>query len=119
MRKIILFFLIGVTISCSNDAEFSEEISFFNLENGNLWVYQRFNSFDNVNFEATTRIDSVRIVGDTMIAGLNYAIRRHQVNNYPTVDEYIRVNEDGHLVSASGDVINPGIDMDFVDVRDF
>jgi hypothetical protein len=121
MKKAILLCLTILCISCSNENEATPDNEpFFNLEIGNVWVYQRFNSADNINFIATNRIDSVRIVGDTTIAGINYTIRRHQIQNDNQIsDEYLREDENGHLVFASGIVLNPGIDMNYVHVRNF
>ena len=107
--------LIAVTLtSCSTDSN-SDNNSFFNLHEGNLWVYKRYTSYDNVNYTATTYIDSVRVTGDTLINNLTYAKVVHTA--YYNPKEYLRVDSNGHLVDQSGYVHHPGTDTNYQNIR--
>ena len=118
MKPIFLaFFSILLFASCSSDSN-NSSVSFFNLNQGNLWVYKRYFSNDNVNFTFSNEIDSVRVVGDTLINSLTYAKLVHSNFNGPH-KEFLRVDTDGHLVNENGLVIHSGTDIEYQHVRPY
>ncbi|QBZ97672.1 hypothetical protein [Flavobacterium sangjuense] len=121
MKKILFLFLTAVMFtSCSTDSDSTDD-SFFNLNEGNLWVYKRYFSNDGVNYSPTNSIDSVRVTGDTLINGLNYAKLVHKKYNSDVLiaveKECLRVDSNGHLVNENGFVYHPGTDSEFYNIR--
>lgn len=121
MKPIILaFFAVLLFASCSNDSE-SEQRNFFNLKKGNLWVYKRYTSTDNVNYTFSDRIDSVRTTGDSLISGVSFVKLQHRVYDSGVFSEEtietLRVDENGHLVNQDNIVIHPGLDNEFQNIR--
>jgi hypothetical protein len=119
MKKFIsLFSLSMVFISCSNN---DNNTPFFNLSNGNIWVYKRYYSNNNVDFTASSLIDSVRVIGDTLIQGQNYSKFQHKTYssgnfNNERVD-CLRVNSENHLVNQNDQVYHSGTDFQYVNER--
>jgi hypothetical protein len=123
MRPIFCLLVVLIVLaSCSGDNNTGPE-NFFNLETGNLWVYKRFNSPDNITYTASTRIDSVSVIGTVVFEGDTYSRMLHKIYNAGIFSEQfeqnLRVDENGHLVFPSGLVLNPGTDTEFTDVRPF
>jgi hypothetical protein len=123
MKRIFGLLLLALfMISCSNDSE-SQDDGFFNLETGNLWVYKRFNSGDGTTFTPSTRVDSVRVTGTTVIEGENYATLSHKVYSTGVLSEqfeqHFREDINGHLVNDAGFVLHPGNDASYTHVRPF
>lgn len=124
MKKIFLIpiftFLLG---SCSNndDSTVTTEptTSFFNIENGNKWAYKGYSYriIDSIEvYQDMNTIDSVFVVGDTVINSINYKklSRYKYYNNTGGVsgitESYIRVDENDHLVNSEGFMLHPGFD---------
>jgi len=64
MKKIFLFGAItAMLVSCNNDDNQNPNDEFFNLAEGNLWVYKRYNVNASGGETFTGAIDSVRIIG--------------------------------------------------------
>ena len=121
MKKILLLLLVtSLFWSCSNDDE-TQQDNFFNLNTGNVWVYKRYHTNDNTNYIFSNRIDSVKVVGDTLISGLTYSKLVHNVyytsGNFSGDFECLRVNDEGHLVDQYGLVIHPGDDTQYQSTR--
>lgn len=117
MKKIIFLLLAAVALtSCSTDSN-SEDNNFFNLRQGNLWVYKRYVSNDNMSYTPTTRIDSVRITGDTLINSNHYAKFVHRIYNSnvlsETYKECLRVDSNSHLIDNNGYVYHAGTDIGY------
>lgn len=130
MKKIIAITLLSVMLfSCSDDdsdSPTSTEESFFNLAEGNIWVYKRYRGIDATTpAEFTNTIDSVRVTGTAVIDGENYYRLSHREYNSGLFsserDEFLRVNTHGHLVNGNGFVVHPGIDAtyQFTDVTEY
>lgn len=119
-KNLFLLLTAMILVSCSNDSD-SPDNSFFNLNEGNLWVYKRYASNNGTNYTATAIIDSVRITGDTLINHLRYAKFVHKRYNsnvlYAVDKEYLRVDSDNHLVNADAFVYHPGTDIDYYNIR--
>lgn len=112
MKKIIAFLAIGaMLVSCSNDDDNQNE-EFFNLAEGNFWVYKRYSaSPENPAGVFINIIDTVRVEGQQIINGVSYYRITHSVtNSFNGHDEFLRVNEKGHLVRPNGFVMHPGTD---------
>lgn len=113
MKKIFVFAaMMAVLISCSNDDNQNPDDEFFNLAEGNLWVYKHYN-VNGYGIETFTgSIDSVRITGQEVIDGKTYYKFTHtnDFNSGQPAEELYRVDNNGHLVSPSGFVKHPGID---------
>jgi hypothetical protein len=123
MKRILLLFSLGIIISsCSNNETDASE-PFFNLSNGNLWVYKRYHSADNVNYTFSNQIDSVRVTGDTLIGGISFSKLQHKTYNSGILNdetlETLRVNSAGHLVNQNNLVYHSGTDLQYQNVRDF
>ncbi|MFN8326189.1 MAG: hypothetical protein U0T80_10690 [Flavobacteriaceae bacterium] len=121
MKKILFLLLAAVIFtSCSTDSD-STDSSFFNLNNGNLWVYKRYYSSDNINYMASGQIDSVRVEGDTVINSISYSKLVHRIYqanvfSYQRKD-FLKVDTNGHLVNETGYVLHPGTDMSYQGFR--
>jgi len=115
MKKTLAFVAISATLlSCSNDDDASKE--FFNLNEGNLWVYKRYYSdSEGQNFVFRGQIDSVTITGQEVINGITYSVLHHtnSFGNNSATDKYRRVDENGHLVNERGFVLHPGTDTEY------
>ena len=121
MKNIFFLLLTLVSLtSCSTDSN-SEENSFFNLKNGNLWVYKRYVSSNNVNYTNSNIIDSVRVVGDTLIDNVSYSKLVHKKyqsgNFYSQEKECLRVDANGRLVNQNGLIYHPGTEIGFYNTR--
>lgn len=115
MKKIVAFLAIGAMLmSCSNDDD-NQKDEFFNLAEGNVWVYKRYygKSFDDPG-TFTGLTDTVRVVGQRYVNGKKYYEITHSNKTYDEfVDTFLRVNEKGHLVNHNDQVIHPGIDKNY------
>lgn len=114
MKKIVAFLATGaMLVSCSNDDNQKHE--FFNLAEGNFWVYKRYNaSPENTVGVYANRIDTVRVEGSQLINGINYYRLTHSHNSYGEVkDRFVRVDARGHLVDSDGLVLHPGKDKQY------
>jgi hypothetical protein len=121
MKTTFLFLIAIVVVSCTGSDSETPSDNFFRLETGNLWVYKRFHSSDNITYTATTRIDSVTITGDTIIGGLTYAKLHHRVtpsDSFDGMEDYFREDANGHLVNPAGYVIHPGNDAAYTGSRE-
>jgi hypothetical protein len=123
MKQTIYFAVLSIFfLSCSSDDENSDD-DFFNLNTGNLRVYKRFYSPDDITFTPSNRIDSVRTTGDTIIDGTTYEKFQHRIYNAATFSETyteaLRKDQNGHLVNDTGFVLHPGYDMDYTYIRQF
>jgi len=114
MKK--LFALLAITAiasSCGNDDnQTSQNQEFFNLAEGNLWVYRRYdvtNGLERVH--PGNSIDSVTVSGQEIIEGQSYYKLHHTVQSYN--DEFVRTDNNGHLVNSDGSVLHPGSDTTF------
>lgn len=131
MKKALSFFiLIATLVSCSSD---SNEIdnnnnSFFNINTGNKWVYKRYHHNSNTNeYFYSHHIDSVFVTGDTVINTLNYKKVMHKEYNdnntflsyIDTRFEYLRVDNNDHLVDQFGHVLHPGFDNQYQHVHQY
>lgn len=107
-------------VSCSNETD-SPQNSFFNLNDGNLWVYKRYYSNDNINYNYNNEIDSVRVNGDTLINNIVYSKLVHKKyfsgNLTNVTKECLRVDSNNHLVNEFGLVFHPGTDNQYQHVR--
>lgn len=114
MKKIVAFLVIGaMLVSCSNDDNQKDE--FFNLAEGNVWVYKQYfgRSFEDPG-TFTGMTDTVRVVGQRYVNGKKYYEITHSYKAYDEfVDTFLRVNEKGHLVNHNDQVIHPGIDKNY------
>lgn len=133
MKKIILvFILISTLLSCSNDYDDKNSIqtksSFFNINTGNKWVYKRYylnNSSNQLNTSNT--IDSVFVTGDTLINSLSYKKIMHKEygdiiqypNSYSNRFEYLRIDENDHLIDHNSNVLHPGFDNQFQYIQNY
>jgi len=115
MKK--LFALLAVTatfLSCHNDDDApSQQQAFFNLAEGNLWVYKRYTINPNGEQLQNTPADTVKVIGQEVIDGLSYYKLRHTNITYNFEFEYLRVDEAGRLVNQSGFVKHPGADVGY------
>jgi hypothetical protein len=122
MKKSLFLLLTAVALtSCSADSD-SEDNSFFNLNNGNLWVYKRYiSNNDGAAYSPIDGIDSVRVMGDTLINNINYAKLVHKKYYSGALSviekECLRVDSNGHLVNQNGIVYHPGTDSAFQSTR--
>lgn len=124
MKKVFLFLAVSViTMSCSNDDDdVIPQEPFFNLQEGNLWVYEQYgvNELENIS-GFMNRVDSVRVIGKELIGGESYFNVQHKVYKYENLidekTEYLRVDENGHLVNSQGWVKHPGIDTEYQTTR--
>lgn len=122
MNKLLAFLAIAaVCASCSDDDTnpAPQEQSFFTLAEGNKWVYKRYSQGEpNGEYEFTGRVDSVEVVGQQAIEGKNYFVLNHKIyfnaNYSEQRDEFLRVDENGHLVDSGGFIKHPGADAEFV-----
>ncbi len=120
MKKLLLVALFGsLLISCSNDLDdvSLESNSFFNINQGNKWVYKKYESSGFGPATYSNIIDSVEVIGDEFIVGLNYKKIRHRVYWFSNLQsetfEYLRINSNDHLVDSEGTVKHPGFDAEF------
>lgn len=121
MKKVLaLFALTTVFVSCSDDdsTPAPSETPFFNLAEGNEWVYKRYyQDIQTGEYNFSGRIDSVKVTGQTEIEGHNYFVLNHRIYNNGSFNEenneYLRINENGHLVTNSGLVKHPGNDLEY------
>lgn len=133
MKKIIpVFILISTLLSCSSDSEEIETTpdnnSFFNINTGNKWVYKRywFSNFTN-QYSTNNHIDSVFVTGDTVINTLNYKKVMHKEyenivqfpSSFTTTFDYLRIDENDHLVNQNGYVLHPGFDSQYQHVHNY
>lgn len=109
MKKILSICAVALLFaSCSNDDDNQEE--FFNLKEGNLWVYKRYYINQDSQQEYLTQIDTVKVTGQETIEGKVYFKLSHSNSIY---NEFLRVDEKGHLVNERDVVIHPGTDMKY------
>jgi hypothetical protein len=108
MKNLVAILAISATLfSCSNDNDSNNE-QFFNLKEGNLWVYKEYQSdYEGLNPAFTGTVDSVRVTGTEVIDAKTYSVLQHSAGDYY---EYVRVDENGHLVYNDGYVLHPGTD---------
>lgn len=113
MKKMLVVLAgMAMVCSCSNDDDNNQEAEFFNLEEGNMWVYKRYN-VNAEGVENTSGItDTVRVVGQEVVDGETYFKLTHTkpfISGEGT-EELLHVDENGHLARLSGRVVHPGID---------
>lgn len=119
MKKLFALLAVAATFaSCSDDdSPAQQEEPFFNLAEGNLWVYKRYYSDGSDPAEFVDRIDSVRVVGQQMINGESYFNLHHKIYQDISLneerDEFLRVDQNGHLVNSQGIVVHPGTDANY------
>lgn len=121
-----LFLLLGALLllsSCSNDdSPANPQEPFFRLEEGNLWVYKKYGSSDDVNYSYMNVIDSVRVQGDTLIGNQVFKKVTHKRStvdySYDLPTEYLRVDDNGHMVNEVGLVLHPGNDSQYQYTRE-
>jgi hypothetical protein len=120
MKKLlILLSFATITASCSDDDTVApQEEPFFNLEVGNKWVYKRYNqNGPNEEYVFSGVTDTVKVTGQHVIEGENYYVLHHTGAAIGALDEqnneYVRVNENGHLVKPNGIVKHPGGDTNY------
>lgn len=122
MKKILsVLALSAIVLSCSDDDSNSTQESFFNLKDGNLWVYKKYiaNAEGVESFSGIT--DSVTVSGNQTIGDVSYVRLVHEEYNQSIKvnerEEFVRVDESGHLVNEQGVVIHPGADFNFQDTQ--
>lgn len=111
---------MSMLLSCSEDDEATAvQEQFFNLEEGNLWVYKKYTTsgLDGNQLVYSNVIDTVRITGQEVIAGETYYKLNHKYYNSGSlsneIDKYLRVDSNGHLVNQNNIVIHPGTDFTY------
>lgn len=131
MKKIFLipiFTFLLMSCSNNNDSEVTTQptTSFFNIENGNKWVYKRYSYNTNggiINYQFSNVVDSVFVVGDTVInSNILKKIFRYSYNdNYLTElkKSYVRIDDNDHLVNSENLILHPGFDDDYQYVHDY
>lgn len=70
-----MFAFIAVSamlISCSSDDDNENSPAFFNLAEGNLWVYKNYTVREDGTSSFSGRIDSIRVTGEEIIDGITY-----------------------------------------------
>lgn len=115
MKKIVAFLAIGaILVSCSNDDDNQKE-EFFNLAEGNVWVYKRYYaSPEKPDGVFANIIDTLRVVGQRTLNGENYYRVTHSFDPPKEGnDEFLRVDDNGHLVNHNGLVLHPGKDKQY------
>lgn len=112
MKRLLLFLAaLPLTVSCSNDNDNDPQTPFFNLHEGNMWVYRRYLSDgQGQNPTPTNIVDTVRVVGQEVIDGQSYYKLSHSDSTWP---EYLRIDDEGHLVNNQGYVWHPGTDAEY------
>lgn len=128
MKNIFIAIILSLSlISCSESdtpviVNSTQTNSFFNIENGNKWVYKRYNyNNSNGSYIQTNTIDSVFVVGDTVINSINYKKMYHHTyydiinspTNYQLVKDFVRIDSNDHLVRPDGFVLHPGFDTTY------
>lgn len=122
MKKYVIFAAFAaLLVACSDDDNNNQnreenQKEFFNLKEGNMWVYKRYQSDNEGNNPVFINItDTVRIVGEKVSEGKEYFEVTH---TNPSIgynnNEYWRVNEIGHLVDTLQNVVHPGKDKAYV-----
>jgi hypothetical protein len=118
MKKYFAFLaLSAMLVSCSDDdtQPVQQDEPFFNLTEGNYWIYKRYGVNDDISVETYMGIDSVRVSGQELIEGNSYYKLEHWTPGNATAEayleftDYVRVNEQGRLVRPNGFVIHPGL----------
>ena len=110
-KMLVLLAGLAMVCSCNNDDDSNQEEEFFNLQEGNMWVYKNYTTNEEGQ-EAFHGTDTVRVVGMEIVDGQTYhkvTHTNHYVSNNDS-EELLRVNEEGHLVNPSGKVVHPGTD---------
>lgn len=114
-----------ILFSCSNNDDEIQNVttSFFNINTGNKWVYNKYDVNNGVS--VLSKIDSVFVLGDTLINLISYKKILHK-NHYifnPSSGfieyEYLRVDANDHLVNSGGLVLHPGFDSQYQHTRDY
>lgn len=113
MKKIVAFLAIGaMLVSCSNDDNQKDE--FFNLAEGNFWVYKIYSvspGYEDGFF--TNMIDTVKVVEQRVVNGEKYYRITHSNRLNGMQDDFLKVNEKGHLVNHNKLVLHPGKDKKY------
>lgn len=134
MKKIIpVFILISTLLSCSSDSDEIETTppsnnSFFNINTGNKWVYKSYFFYNLTNeYTSSNRIDSVSVIGDTLINSINYKKIKHDLysdiinsSNYHSISfSYLRIDGNDHLIDHDAHVLHPGFDSQYQHIHDY
>lgn len=113
-----------VLTSCSDEDHDVPNEPFFNLAEGNEWIYDRYYVDESSGYSYSDYRDSVRVEGQEIIDGLPYYI----VNHYGRFNsseyrldmvEKLRVDSNGHLVYQNGKIIHPGTDTSVQGTYDY
>jgi hypothetical protein len=111
MKKIVVFMAFAIVLSsCSNDDDKNKE-EFFNLKVGNQWVYKRY-SVNETQETYSGQTDTVKVVGTETLEGNEY-FRLTHTNWIEGEEEFLRVDENGHLINSLGFVTHPGTDNEY------
>ena len=113
MKNTASFLLLFVVCSCSNSDGNSTKPPFFNLKTGNLWIYKKYTAADGVHFVYDNEIDSVRVIGDSLVNGYIFSKISHKETNGEQYLDLLRVDNNGHLINESGFVKHPGYDATY------
>jgi len=114
MKKLFLLFAATAALVSCDDTEPMENSPFFQLNEGNMWVYKRYASdSQGENVHYTGQNDTVRTAGQVVIEGVTYFKFTHTLGD----DEFVRI--DGkHLVNSEGFVLHSGWDKEYTYSRD-
>ena len=113
-----------ILFSCSKNDDDIQNVttSFFNINTGNKWVYNRYAISTLGSTSSIIQIDSVLVIGDTLINSISYKKIEHKEftvnsnNLLQTYYEYLRIDSNDHLVDTNGYVFHPGFDSQYQNV---
>lgn len=120
MKKMILLMAVATLALACQKNESDQEIpeipktSYIPLTIGSYWVYQEYNVDSNGVETEQNRKDSITVIGDTLINGLNYGmLNEYKINltgiiNFDTV--YVR-DSSGYMVYKDGTIFFSSINF--------